>query len=114
MAAQSIAALAIGQTAIAPQNIIPRAEVRRQLPHRDTGQDQQFTGVEDTILMTHEDDHFVAILALQLPPPAQRALAGELFMAPDRPGRLGGRRGDVRQAAGQMRARLRVWVRDAR
>ena len=79
--------------------------MRRQLPHPDTGQDQQFTGMEDTIVMIHEDDHFVAILALQLPPPAQRALAGELFVAPDQPGRLGRRRVGLCQAAGEVRAR---------
>ena len=55
--------------------------------------------------MIHEDNHFVVILALQLPPPAQRALAGELFVAPDQPGRLGGRRVEWRQATRGMRAR---------
>ena len=55
--------------------------------------------------MAYEDDHFVAILALQLPPPAQRALAGELFVTPDQPGRLGRRRVELHHAAREMRAR---------
>ena len=104
--AQQLAALGIDQTAIATQDVISRAEVRRQLPHRDTGQDQQFAGVEDAILMSYEHNDLVPVFAPQASPPAQRTLAFQLFMAPNGYGRFGRRRVELLHAAGQVRAPL--------